>query len=70
MPDKMMELKMVWKNTYYKGLVIYVATVVTLIFGFQMYRYFVSAPANELPCNQKASAVTLIPLIGVLFDDA
>lgn len=70
MRDKVLELKMVWRNTYYRGLVIYVATVVTLIFVFQMYRYFVSAPTSEFPCGQKASVATLIPVIGVLFDDS
>lgn len=69
MRDKVVELKMVWRNTYYKGLVIYVATVVTLIFGFQMYRYFVAAPSSEITCPRTVSAITLIPVIGVLFDD-
>lgn len=68
MNAKIMELKVAWKNTYYRGLVIYVATLVTLIFLFQMYRYFVAAPADEIVCPNRPSAVSLIPVIGVLFD--
>lgn len=70
MHPKVMELKVAWKNTYYRGLVIYVATLVTLIFGFQMYRYFIAAPASEITCPSKISSMSLIPVIGVLFDDA
>lgn len=69
MNEKLLELKVAWKNTYYRGLVIYVAALVTLIFGFQMYRYFIAAPANQITCSNKASAISLIPVIGVLFDD-
>jgi hypothetical protein len=67
--EKMLELKMAWKNTYYRGLVIYVAVLVTLIFGFQMYRYFIAVPASEIRCPDTGSVASLIPVIGVLFDD-
>lgn len=70
MRERMAQLKMAWLNTYYRGLVIYVAVLVSLIFGFQMYRYFVAAPASEIRCPDKVSALVLIPLVGVLFDDA
>lgn len=63
-----MELKVAWKNTYYRGLVLYVAALVTLIFGFQMYRYFIAAPASAITC-ERPSAISLIPVIGVLIDD-
>jgi hypothetical protein len=67
--ERMLELKMAWHNTYYRGLVIYVAVLVTLIFGFQMYRYFVAVPASQVICPETRSAMSLIPIIGVLLDD-
>lgn len=61
------KLREAWSNAVYKGLVVYVSVLVTLIFGFQMYRYFVSAPSSEITC-EKPSAVSLVPLIGVFLD--
>lgn len=63
------KIKDAWNNAYYRGTCLYIAVVVTLIFGFQMYRYFWAAPANEIICppEHSLSAMSLIPLIGVLF---
>lgn len=57
------------QNLYYRATVIYIAVLVSLIFGFQMYRYFVSAPSDLIRCPTNRSAMQLVPLIGVLFDD-
>lgn len=61
------KFKLAWDNAYYRGIALYIAVIVTLIFGFQMYRYFVTAPSSEIRCP-RASAMTLIPVIGVLLD--
>lgn len=61
------KLREAWSNTFYKGLVVYVSVLVTLIFGFQMYRYFVTAPGGEVTC-EKPSAISLVPVIGVFLD--
>lgn len=39
--------KLAWHNAYYRGFALYIAVIVTLIFGFQLYRYFVSDPAGH-----------------------
>lgn len=67
-----MALKDAWKNAYYRYTMAYVVVIVTLIFGFQMYRYFVALPSDEVnqcPPTSKSSSLVLIPVIGVLFDD-
>lgn len=60
------EVKEAWKNAYYRVTLAYICVFVTLIFGFQVYQYFVSGSADECPDSQ--SAVSLIPVIGVLLD--
>lgn len=57
-----------WNNAYYRGTGLYVAVIVTLIFGFQLYRYFVDAPSSEIKCQSKPSALYLVPVIGVFLD--
>lgn len=53
-----------WKNAYYRGTVIYIAIVVTLIFVAQILQYSVEAKS----CPPHESAKQLIPVIGVLLD--
>lgn len=64
------ELRAAWRNAYYRITCVYIATLVTLIFGFQMYRYFVAAPAQAIreDCGQSVSAISLIPVVGVFLD--
>lgn len=62
----MENLRMAWQNAYYRTVTLYVCTIVTLIFGFQMYRYFVSLPADEITCVNVPTAIGLVPVIGVL----
>jgi hypothetical protein len=62
------KIKGAWGNAYYRVTLAYICIVITLIFGFQMYRYFVSAPSDEITCDKGVSAMTLIPVIGVMFD--
>jgi hypothetical protein len=59
-------MKEAWKNAYYRATMTYITVLVTLIFGFQMYRYFVSAPFSEVRCPQKTSTVSLSEILGVL----
>lgn len=65
---RMWTLRKEWTTPYYRGTIVYIAVFVTLIFGFQMYRYFVAAPASEIRCPETRSAMALVPVIGVLFD--
>lgn len=62
-------VKQMWKTAYYRATCLYIAVLVTLIFGFQMYRYFVAVPSDRIICEHTTSAMSLIPVIGVLFDD-
>lgn len=67
----MQGLKMGWKNAYYRATGLYLCTLVTLIFAFQMHRYFIADPSpnKTTVCpTENTSMATLIPLIGVLFD--
>lgn len=61
------KIKIAWSNAYYRGIGLYVAIIVTLIFGFQMYRYFYAVPAGTIKCKG-LSLSSLIPVIGVLFN--
>lgn len=60
-------LREAWDNAYYRWYGLYVSVLVTLIFGFQMYRYFVVAPAKALTCEHP-SAIILIPVIGAFLN--
>lgn len=53
-------IKQAWDNAYYRWYALYVATIVTLIFGFQMYRYFVAAPASAITCSPHAGAMAWV----------
>ena len=64
----MWSLKKEWEKPFYRGTILYVAFLVTLIFGFQMYRYFWAAPADKLICPSRPSAISLVPVIGVFLD--
>lgn len=47
------ELKVAWSNAYYRITCLYLCLLVTLIFGFQMHRYFVAdpiPPSNSNTC--------------------
>lgn len=50
-------LKESWRNTFYKTTVIYICILVTLIFGFQMYRYFITFPGGPVKCVTNVSSV-------------
>lgn len=56
-----------WNNAYYRWYGIYVSIIVTLIFGFQMYKYFF-ADTTTYVCPTSSGSLSLIPVIGVFFD--
>lgn len=60
---------MAWNNAYYRITCLYLCTLVTLIFGFQMHRYFVADPVPPPPaCPVEKSSMSRLPVVGVLFD--
>lgn len=60
-------LRQAWRNAYYRITLAYVAAIVTAMFGFQLYQYFSTHTKNVASCD-RASALTLVPVIGVFFD--
>lgn len=65
------QLKEGWHNAFYRYTVVYIAVVITLIFAFQMYRYFFDLPSNEVlmkcaSCLKDNSGSTCSALRGLL----
>lgn len=63
-----MDMKGAWHNAYYRATVIYVALIVTTILSIQIYRVFISAPAKDIICDKKDTALSLLSIVGVLFN--
>lgn len=63
------KLKKGWENAFYRGTMCYIATLVTVIFGLQIYRFFFDLPSNEAKCETGTSSYSKPePLYGVRFD--
>lgn len=62
-----------WNNAFYRGTMCYVASLVTIIFGLQIYRFFYDLPSDAVSRNcsgaNHVQYKTLIPVIGAFFDE-
>lgn len=68
----MQKLREGWNNAFYRGTMCYVAMLVTIIFGLQIYRYFFNLPAESIyhcGMGDARSYSSLIPVIGAFFDE-
>lgn len=62
-------LKEAWHNTLYKATICYLITLVTLIFGLQLYQFFHGGAYDKTHCGfNRPSTSSLLPVIGVLLD--
>lgn len=62
------KIRDVWTNAFYRVTMCYIATLVTIIFSLQIYRYFYDLPSDEAKCGQGHPSVSmLVPVVGVLF---
>jgi hypothetical protein len=59
------QIKDGYSNAFYRTSVIYVITLLTIIFAFQMYRYFYAAPASKLTCptSHVSTASTILQAV-------
>lgn len=58
-----------WHNTIYRTTAIYVSVLVTLIFSFQMYRYFHDLPSHKVTCTASLALIDYVPFLKEIFDD-
>lgn len=60
------KLKESWDNTFYRSTIVYICVIVTLMFAFQMYSYFVTFPNGSIKCVLIVSdSLHAIPWIGM-----
>lgn len=60
-------IKEAWHNAFYRTTVLYIATLVTIIFILQVSQFFDTLHASKTSCEAKPSVALLIPVVGVFF---